>query len=133
MESVTASQTVTAVVDNLSNKIGIAAEKVIPVANTVVEEIKNRGIAMGCIDLSIAVLAIATFVIVYSCCKKSVDKKRDGKWDDNSSEAPVCLIVTIISAILCAFTCLITIGSSISWFSQALAPTLYLVKTVMNN
>jgi hypothetical protein len=130
MESSEASKVVSTVVDKLADKIGIAADKITPVANTVIDEIARRGFGLGIMYGILAILIVVCFIIVYYICRKSVIAKNNGCWTYNE-DPTVPLIVMILLSIVTVISLSISVGSCIGYFAEGLAPTLTLVKILM--
>lgn len=107
------------IVDNLSGKIGVAADKLGQVSETLVHEVAAKYIA-----LSIAmVLWVAVFVFAAYMLPAVIGKVLDKKEDEF-----VKLAFQIILVVLMGIGILICAGLGLYFTGEATAPTLHLVE-----
>jgi len=109
---VNASEQVNAIVDNLAEKIGVAAEKILPVTETMIQEMSTASF-VGAIIFTIVSLAFASVsVFLYN---------RSTKWSrSNGCDVNVNYILSCVSAGIAAIIGL----CSCPWFYDAMAPTM---------
>lgn len=118
------------VVNNLAGKIGVAVDKVAPVADKVVQEISYRGLAMAALWLALwVVVLVICWVLVrrmYKICNGNI-------WIPSHNNPPSGwgwpIVFFSIGGI--AFS-ILSIYNIITYVNQATAPTLYLIEVLFN-
>ena len=116
----TAGDEVNKVVDNLAGKIGMAVDKVAPVADKVITEISYRGIGMA---VAFFILAIVGSIVAWKIGKK-IHTDANGKWENkgNYSTTPNGYFVGLVATIIAGLTSA-TVGVSCGFYylNQGLA------------
>lgn len=121
------SEEINKVVDNVSDKIGVAADKITPICQTVVEETSRLGavqFATGCVGF---VFVIAIIIIVSILSKKWIDHINDP--DKKGEYAFIGMIPTLAIAGIVLFiaSCATLYGGLSKW----LAPTKTVLEEVL--
>lgn len=126
MDSQTASEQINTVVDNVADKVGIAAEKLIPVADRAIDEIAIRGLGMTIFIMVIAiVIVIAGILIRFLMLKFSKTAKKEEDKEGWQIGSTIILVVSCIIAII------VSIVGAGSWLPEYFAPTVTLIERIL--
>lgn len=110
---------VNAIVNNLSEKLGIAADKLAPIGQQAINEIHARGIVMASVffGLWIVFLIFSCFILKY-LLKKPL-------WDcDDPTSNGILFGILVIMNILLTIVCLM---DGFRYLSEGMAPTVHLI------
>ncbi len=108
---------VNAVVDNLADKLGIAVEKLQPIAETAIAETSRLGMANCC-------LGVVCFILLISATTIFLKYMKGKDADDNV----VAVVVWVFSSVLLSIFGLLSIADGLA---QWLAPTMHVIDRVL--
>ncbi len=107
-----------AVVDNLSDKLGVAAEALAPIAEGVVREVVLRNAVMGAGLLACSVVCLVAWRLIIRALHKNME---------DSADLALSVTVVTLVALSSALSCLI---AGLAYTADALSPTYTLLRSL---
>jgi len=130
MNEIHASNQINQVVDNVADKLGLAVEKVAPIAETMVQEVITRGMVMAALYGIATIIGVLIIVILIFTRMKRIKSVGKG-WENSESEITYFVVGIFISVVAFIFS-MICLHSVFVYLHQALSPTWYIFNTIMN-
>ena len=119
-------QQVSDVIDKLSDKMGIAADKLQPIAEQLVRETSKDGYAT-----IFPIIGVGSLLLLFLLVSASVINMNTDKYEKESDRLGARTATAIITSVASFCTILITSITVISRIHQAVAPSVYLVETLL--